>query len=121
MRATNFATLLAAVVLGLATSLPADAHGGRHYRPRAHVGVYFGAPLLWYHPGPNYYYPYRYYYPPVVAAPASPPVYVERGDSYSPPGESQGYWYYCPAAEAYYPYVKQCAGGWQRVAPQPPN
>jgi hypothetical protein len=29
-------------------------------------------------------------------------------------------WFYCPNAGAYYPYVKECAGGWQRVLPQQP-
>jgi hypothetical protein len=24
-------------------------------------------------------------------------------------------WYWCPNAGAYYPYVKECAGGWQTV------
>jgi hypothetical protein len=30
-------------------------------------------------------------------------------------------WFYCPEAGAYYPYVQQCPGGWQQVAPQPPS
>jgi len=57
-------------------------------------------------------------------APAEPPVYVERGQ---PPAAAQtepepgNYWYYCSNPDGYYPYVKQCPGGWQRVAPQPPS
>jgi hypothetical protein len=31
------------------------------------------------------------------------------------------WWYFCPESRAYYPYVRECAGGWQRVAPQPPS
>ena len=46
-------------------------------------------------------------------APASPPVYVERNDN------SQD-WYYCEQTRGYYPYVKECPGGWKRVPPAPP-
>ena len=52
--------------------------------------------------------------PPVVVAP-SPRVYVEP----SPPPPH--YWYYCDAAQAYYPYVDQCPGGWRQVLPTPPG
>ncbi len=31
----------------------------------------------------------------------------------------QGTWYYCAESKTYYPYVKECPGGWQRVTPQP--
>lgn len=68
--------------------------------------------------GPRYGYGYGYapyydYYPPAYVAP-NPPVYVER----EPPAEPV-WWYWCPEAKAYHPYVKQCPGGWQRVPPQP--
>ena len=109
---------LALFVLAVLASSAVLAHGG-HHRSRAHFGVFIGAPAYWYHPAPYYYYPPAYYYPPVVAAPASPPVYIERGNASSPSEQSQGIWYYCPEAKAYYPYVKQCAGGWQRVPAQP--
>ena len=55
-----------------------------------------------------------YPYPPVVIAPP-PRVYVEP----SPPPPQ--YWYYCDAAQAYYPYVQQCPGGWRPVLPTPPG
>ena len=29
-------------------------------------------------------------------------------------------WYYCQNAKGYYPYIKQCPGGWQQVDPKPP-
>jgi hypothetical protein len=50
------------------------------------------------------------------ASVAAAPTYVER----SPPAEpaAQVWWYWCAEARAYYPYVKECPGGWQRVAPQ---
>ena len=49
---------------------------------------------------------------PVVAAPA--PVFIERD-----PPAAPVWWYWCAEAHAYYPYVKDCPGGWQRVPPQP--
>jgi hypothetical protein len=115
--------MLAVALLAMAASVPALAHGGYYGRPRVSVGFAFGGPGYWGHPGywgyPGYYYPPPYYYYP-RAVPAEPTVYIERGDAYAPPEPSQGYWYYCPDAKAYYPYVKHCAGGWQRVSPTPP-
>lgn len=90
---------------------------GRHVR----LGVVVGVPVFWpgfYYPPAYYYYPP--YYPPVVAAPFSPPVYIEQGDAQAAPEQSPAYWYYCAESNSYYPYVEQCLAGWQRVAPQPP-
>lgn len=104
---------LCAVLLGAAASAPAFAwhHGGVRF------GVVIGAPFYpWYYP-PYYYYPP---YPPVVAAPAAPPSYIEQGGAQSAPPRTS-YWYYCAESKTYYPYVKECPGGWQRVAPQPPG
>jgi len=87
--------------------------GGGHVR----FGVTIGVPLFW----PNYYYgppAYAYYYPPTAVVPASPPTYIEQGAPSATP--SQSYWYFCAGSNAYYPYVKHCPGGWQRVDPQPP-
>jgi len=107
-------TLLVAVVaLGTLASGSALAHG--HVR----FGVFIGGPAYW--PG-AYYSPYYspYYYPRVVAVPAAPPTYVEQGDERPAAAQTQSYWYYCAESKTYYPYVKQCPGGWQQVAPQPP-
>lgn len=112
---------LIVILLGIAASVPALANGGRYPRSHAHFGVFIGAPAFWYYPSPYYYYPPAYYYPPTAMAPASPATYIERGDARAGPEQAQDYWYYCPEAQAYYPYVKQCAKGWQRVPPQPPN
>lgn len=80
---------------------------------RVHFGFFFGAPLGW---SDWDYPPSYYYYPPrVVVVPSSPPVYVQH-----PNAEAQRWWYYCADSKTYYPYVKQCPGGWQRVTPQPP-
>ena len=101
-------------------------HGGGHFGgfgAGLGLGLFVGAPLLWggYYGSP-YYYPPSYYYPPYPAA--SPPVYMEQGAPApaTAPAPSQAYWwYYCADSQSYYPYVRQCPGGWQRVAPQPPG
>jgi hypothetical protein len=46
-------------------------------------------------------------------------TYVEQGQPSAGPGRYSGSWYYCDASRAYYPYVKQCPGGWREVSPQP--
>ena len=100
---------------GHSSSGHSGGHGGGHGHSHGHtsVGVFFGP--AWY--APYYYYPYPpyypYYYPPVVTA---PPTYIEQA---SPQALAPGYWYYCGGSNAYYPYVKECAGGWQQVAPTP--
>ncbi len=115
-------SMLVIILLGALASGAALADRGGHAR----FGVFIGAPLLfgpWYYPAPYYYspYPYPYYYPPALTAPVAPPAYIEQGSGgQAAPMQSQAYWYYCADANAYYPYVKECPGGWQRVAPQPP-
>lgn len=117
MKITKTAIWLAIALVAATAAGTASAHG-RH-RSSVHLGFHFGAPAYWY-PAPWYYHPAPYYYyPPVVTVPAEPTRYIERGDAYSPPEQQPGYWYYCQEAKAYYPYVKQCAGGWQRVNPTP--
>lgn len=112
MSRTKTVLMLAIVAVTTAASVPALAGGYHGGRPRVSVGFVFGGPA-WYYPPPYYYYPY---YPRV---PSEPTVYVERGDSYAPPEQSAGYWYYCPETKTYYPYVSQCAKGWQKVSPTP--
>ena len=104
--------VLSALILAVVASGEALAHHGRgHVR----LGVYVGGPYWgpywgW---GPAYYYPPpAYYYPP--PRPAEPTQYIERID----PAET-GSWYYCEESRGYYPYVKDCASGWTRVAPAP--
>lgn len=83
------------------------------FRPRVHTSVFVGAPLFW----PWYYDPF---WPPAYWTPApQPQIYIEQNPE-SPAGESR-YWYYCPDSAAYYPYVSECPGGWQRIAPRPPS
>ena len=146
MKAAKALTTIAALLaLSLAASAPVQAarggHGGGHYQgghgggyyrgghgghyyghSGVHWGFYFGGwPYYnsWYYPPYPYYYPYSPYYGGTVVVPSGPTTYVERGDEQAAP-EAQSWWYYCPESKTYYPYVKQCPGGWQKVSPQPP-
>jgi hypothetical protein len=124
MKLAKTMLVLAIALLGIVATASVSAGGRGHYRgSRVHFGIFVGAPAYWHYPSPYYYYPpyYPSYYPPVAASPAAPTTYIERGDARAAPEQAQDYWYYCPEAQAYYPYVKQCAKGWQKVAPQPPN
>jgi len=109
--------ILILVLAVASTSVLAD-RGHRHGGPRVSFGLHFGVPLFYqpwhYYPAPYYYYPAA----PVVVQPPAPPVYVERSDVVP---EGAGSWYFCRESNSYYPYVKQCPGGWTRVPAQPPN
>lgn len=114
-----------ALAAGLAASTPALAqHRHHHHGPRVHFGFVIGAPVY-----PRWHYlPPRYYYPAPVVVQAQPPVYIEQEPqppSTVPPetthsADAAAYWYFCRESNTYYPYVKSCAGPWQRVTPQPP-
>lgn len=104
-------------LLACALALVAPAS---HADTRLSLGFHFGVPLYW--GAPYYYYPYYpapiYYPPPVVYAPspviaAPPPAVVER------PAEAST-WYYCASSRGYYPYVRECPEGWERVPSAPP-
>jgi len=111
-------------------------HGGHGGHGFGHVGVgfYFGAPYPYsyypspYYPSPYYpspyYYPYPYY-PPVVSVPAQPQAYIEQGSTQpapqlAPATSENYYWYHCDKPDGYYPYIKECLVGWQKVTPTPP-
>lgn len=121
------------LLLGLMASGVAWAHGGGpgfhrshghhhgHFHGRASAGIVIGAPLAF-----GYrYFPvvpaYAYPYPPVAAAPYPAPMYIERGDSAANPRQDSGYWHYCDNPQGYYPYVKDCPGGWRLVPSTPPS
>lgn len=109
--------LLSALLSAAGTSGTAFA-GHFHYDAR--LRVYVGPPVgwAWHYPSPAYYYPYPYYYPPVVVAPSAPPVYIQQQQEpeAAQPQAQPDYWYYCNNPDGYYPYIKQCPGGWQKVA-----
>ena len=116
MRTAAIAFVLA--LAGIASSPPAAAHGRVHSHVSVGVGFgywgpYWGPPWWYYPPAPVYY--------PVVV-PAQPVTYIEQGSNQAAPASNDGggWWYYCDASKGYYPYVKECPGGWQRVSPTPP-
>jgi hypothetical protein len=124
--------VFAAAIALFSFAAPAQADGRWHGGggPRWHSGVYlnFGIPFPYYwgpgYYGPPVYYappPVYYYGPPAAVVPSSPPVYVERDDPAPAAPQAQPpatWWYWCESARGYYPYVKECPGGWQRVPPQ---
>ncbi len=110
------------ILLILAVASGSAVAGGwhGHGHSRVVVGFNFGYPVGWY--APWYYAPPAYYYPPAVYAPPTPTTYVERSDvAEEAPAQPPATWYFCREANGYYPYVKQCPGGWMRVPAQPPN
>ena len=125
-RYSRLLAICAVTLLGVAVAAPASAHGFNRGGPRVSFSFGFGAPYYpyWYYP-PRVYYPYSYpyYATPVVVAPAAPTTYVEQPPppaQHASPAPSH-YWHYCAESNAYYPYVQQCAGGWQQVSPTPPG
>ena len=121
MRNVIFAAVLLAVA-GVFASEPALAHGRSHVS--VGVGFGFGYPY-WGGPwGPWGYYPYPYYGSPTVVL-QQPVTYVEQNPvpqaapAASAPAADSGWWYYCDQSRGYYPYVRECPGGWQRVPPSP--
>jgi hypothetical protein len=96
------------IILLLVGIVPVYAHGGVNF------GIGIGIGPVWPFWGPPYY-PYYYQQQPVVIQQQAP-VYEQQ----APQGEApQYFWYYCQEANAYYPYVKQCPGGWMKVVPTP--
>lgn len=108
----------AVLLLLLACSIPASAG---HFRANIWVGP------GWYGPPRHYYYPYYPYYPdpPTVIVQPPPDVYYYPAPAQPEPQLQQAappqYWYYCREPKGYYPYIKACPGGWQKVAPTPPD
>jgi hypothetical protein len=83
-------------------------HLAGHFRGAFFVGPVFWDPFWWDYPSP--------YYPATVIE-QQPVEYITT----ETPAAGHNYWYFCKSSEAYYPYVKQCAAGWVRVVPAPPQ
>lgn len=121
--------ILALLLLGAAGVGNAWADRG-HVHFGIEIGPYWGPgyylPYPYYYPVSPYYYPP--YYPPVMERPA-PQVYIEQppapaalpAPAAPDASASANYWYYCAKPKGYYPYVKECPSGWQKVLPQPPS
>ncbi len=69
---------------------------------------------------PYYYYPYYSYYPyyPYTYAPTYRPPQRVIVRERKPAVDT--WYYYCRRSDAYYPYVRRCPGGWERVPVVPP-
>lgn len=112
--------VVAAAALAASLFTPAAEAQGRW---RGGVVFHFGYPWYWWPPAPIWYYPPP---PPAVVIERGPLIYIERDDRTEPPDAEPSanrppthWWYWCEDAKKYYPYVKECPGGWRRVAPQP--
>ncbi len=97
-------------------SIGLDYYGSGFYGGYGYGGYGFGR-YGWGGYGYPFYYP-LYYYPPTVIMPTKPPVYIQQAQPVQP---QTSYWYYCQDPDGYYPYVRNCPGGWLQVAPQPPG
>ncbi len=120
IRLTEAALILFVALTAVFAVGTTSAYGHVYYG--GHVGVYVGpgwGPWWGY---PYYAYPYPYYYPyaypPVASEPSAPETYIERSEPESRQSQP-GMWYYCPESKTYYPYVKECPGGWKEVPAQP--
>jgi len=125
MKRLNLTTLMIFMLLGLLTSGVVSAHGGYN---RFNFGINLG-PGYYGYPSYDYYdpffYPPIYSYPPAVVMPTppivlpqAPPVYLQQETTTAIQPQTN-YWHYCSNPNGYYPYVKQCPGGWLQVNPQP--
>ncbi len=111
MKRTVCLILLAAMLI-MASAIPSQAGGHFYFRG----GIWVG-PGWWGPPYP-YYYPYYPYY-------SEPPTVIERqAPAYVQPNrqqDDQDYWYFCAKPKGYYPYIKECPGGWLKVIPSAPS
>ena len=116
---------LAFVASGAALAQRHSGDGHVHHGGSVRFGFYLGVPIYGSPYYPPYFSPYYappyYYYPQAPAVPYAPPVYIEQGNALPAPAQAQGEWYYCAATNSYYPYVRECPAGWQRVPAQPPS
>ncbi|MFZ6767197.1 hypothetical protein ACO0LM_08935 [Undibacterium sp. Di26W] len=122
----------------LAVSFPAMAHSS-HFRPRVSLGISINPFPIYYGARYSYgsrYYPYDYgwpYYSSVVIAPSVSYVapvtrytevieqpYSNESNVISQPDVNPQNnvgkdWLYCHQPDGFYPAIKNCPGGWQRV------
>ena len=116
MRVAVAFVILVLTLMSLDAGGALDPSHAADRRPSIHGRVFIGIGPWWGPPYPYYWwnYPSPYYWPPppVVYEPA--PIYVEQ--PLAP--LAQGYWYYCPSSNAYYPTVPACPEAWMQVPPR---
>jgi hypothetical protein len=95
------------------------ATGATPPHPHHHPGrtvIFIGAPFMyWAWPYGYAYLPPPYYYGPDYGVPKEemPAIYVEKFDGEPTPQTTGDV--FCPGKYAYYPDVRECPGGWQRL------
>ena len=110
--------ILSIAFLSILSAAPAYAEGGHdrgHDRGHGWRGSWIAPALIGGVIAYDLAYPRTIYEQPYVVYTQPYPVYAP---SAAPP--SVPYWYFCPAANAYYPYVSSCPSGWQVVPATPP-
>lgn len=115
------AAAISAILISSGTVIAGGWHGGAHWHggwgwgwPYYGLGFATGAFLsypYYYYP----YYPYYSYYPyyPYTYAPAYRPSRSVIVRERKPAMDT--WYYYCRKSDAYYPYVRRCPGGWEKV------
>lgn len=116
--------LIALIAVALATPAFADRgyghgwdRGGRHgggWRGDWLFPALIGGAIMYDFARPQ---PVYVEQPVPVYAPSYAPAYSPSTVATPPPVQN---WYFCPAANAYYPYVSACPTGWQTVPANPP-
>jgi hypothetical protein len=113
--------------IGITPSYYSPYYARTYYARPYYSGSYYGRP----------YYPYSspYYYPEVVVntviSPTPPTIYVQQTDNpssyqnqYASPSQPASVtpetggndWYYCNNPDGFYPAIRSCPAGWQRIA-----
>lgn len=87
--------------------------------------VYYAPPVTYLPPAYSavsvvqpYYVEQAYAGPPVMSAPP-PPQNAAQISTLAMPGSQ--WWYFCKNPNGYYPYVRECQSGWEKVSPTPPG
>lgn len=134
-------SMLAVIAAGSLVAAPAWADRG-HGHGQGHFwgpfGLLLGSAILYsaVQPRTVYYAPQVAYAPPVTAfvrpyyaeptyvnpplASMPPPPQHLAWNSALDPAASQ-WWYFCNSPNGYYPYVRECPSGWEKVSPTPPG
>ena len=96
------------VILAVPLSAAAREGGGDHGHSDGHVGGHFDGHF----DGRGFGTPHGFH--------GAPGHFVGDGwyDYPNATYPNPQYWYYCPSAGAYYPYVSACPEGWTPVVPQ---
>ena len=117
--------LILLVTFPLVQAVEVRYHGRSYYRGYAYgyYGRYGygwrGYPYRWGYP---YWWAYPYYDPYYYGGYGEPPVPPQGVTPPAASGQQQpSYWHFCQDPEGYYPYVKECPGGWMTVVPSKPN